>query len=299
MSNLSAPSEASSEAPHEASLEARPSPLSVTSAFLLQLREVMIIVLSTVATFVAIDGAGVHPVVASACVGLFGSGLPALGAIDRTTLHANIYIGCFAGMCSGSMVTGLHDVVNIGLATGVMALIFRNVFTGFGGKMGSIAFAGNVLLFWREGIRIGDVIALENPVPAMAILACGALGTFELAQRVQMLKTRLVMASAVVTLSFCLLWFGLYSLWAGLAFIMSFEQAAALVFCGSFIGMSSHPSIDRNVIAIAVVLLGVAFPFGIYTLGLYGGTLGFLAFVSLLLALWLRKAGVGLRRLSS
>jgi len=295
MPNLSVPSEASSEAP----LEVPPSPLSVTSAFLLQLREVMVIVLSTVATFVAIDGAGVHPVLASAFIGLIGSCLPAIGAMNRTTLHANIYIGSFAGMCSGSMVAGLHDTVNIGLATGVMALIFRNVFTGFGGKMGSIAFAGNALLFWHEGIRIGDVVALENPVLAIAILACGALGTFELAQRVQVLKTRLVMASAVVTLSFCLLWFGLYPLWAGLAFIMSFEQAAALVFCGSFIGMSSHPGIDRNIIVIAVVLLGVAFPFGIYTLGLYGGALGFLAFVSLLLALLLRKAGVGLRRLSS
>lgn len=295
MPNLSASSEASLEAP----LEAPPSPLSVTSAFLLQLREVMVIVLSAVVTFVAIDGAGVHPVVASASVGLIGSCLPAIGAMNRTTLHANIYIGSFAGMCSGSIVTGLHDAVNIGLATGVMALIFRNVFTGFGGKMGSIAFAGNVLLFWSEGMRIGDVVALENPVLAIAILACGALGTFELAQRAQALKTRLVMASAVVTLSFCLMWLGLNSLWAGLALTMSFEQAAALVFCGSFIGMSSHPSIDRSIIVIAVVLLGVAFPFGIYTLGLYGGALGFLAFMSLLLALLLRKAGTGLRRLSS
>lgn len=262
---------------------------SVAGAFWLQLREIMVIVLSTIITFIAIDGAGLHPVVASVCVGLAGSSLPAFGAINRTTLHACIYTGSFAGMCSGSMITGLHEVVNIGMATGVVALLFRDRFVGIGGKMGTMAFAGNVLWLWSDALRFGGLVGANLVVPAIAGVACGAFATFELVQRSEVLKKRIVAASATVTLGFCLLWILLASLWEGWPQFLDFEQSVAWVFCGTFMGMSVHRSIDRATISIAVLLLGAVFPFVFSMVGLYGGALGFLAFVSLLMALALKK----------
>lgn len=108
---------------------------------------IMVITFAALATFILADGANIHTVVASALIGLFGSFLPRIGAIPAPILHGDVFIGSFAGMCSGSIILGMNEVLALGVMAGGVTVIVGSWLTGLGGRLGSIAFIASVVSF--------------------------------------------------------------------------------------------------------------------------------------------------------
>ena len=85
-------------------------------------------------------------IVAASFIGLIGSYLPdkKLGNINISP--AAIYCGTFVGMTA--FASQMDTLITIGLGSVFAAFIFwrlQHAFTGYGGKLGSIAFGGSVI----------------------------------------------------------------------------------------------------------------------------------------------------------
>ena len=55
--------------------------------------------------------------------------------------QAAIYAGAFAGMCSQELVSNWAELFSISFLGAVFYTLTRNLFEGFGGRLGTIAFA--------------------------------------------------------------------------------------------------------------------------------------------------------------
>lgn len=92
--------------------------------------------LGAIGTF-SLQKAGLSAVVASCCIGLLGALAGHLLKNDHLTLI--IFAGSFVGMTSTGL--GSYPLVGLGgLVAGLIYLISLDVFAGFGGRLGTIAF---------------------------------------------------------------------------------------------------------------------------------------------------------------
>ena len=87
------------------------------------------------------------PVIAASGVGFLASFIPIINQkspILKESPEA-IYCGAFVGMTAPQVASGLSFILFAGFITGVILLLSKNVFNGFGGKLGTIAFGGVAL----------------------------------------------------------------------------------------------------------------------------------------------------------
>lgn len=84
-------------------------------------------------------------VVSAALTGLIGSFIP-FPTRYKNHPYASIYAGSFAGMCSTSLISNYWEIAVISAIGAILYTLTLNVFTGFGGRLGSIAFV-SVALF--------------------------------------------------------------------------------------------------------------------------------------------------------
>lgn len=92
-------------------------------------------------------------VIASCLVGLIGTFIP-MPKIYGQHPYAAIYAGSFAGMCSEGLISSYWELAGISVIGAVLYAITTKVFTGFGGKLGSIAFVSVALFILAKGIII-------------------------------------------------------------------------------------------------------------------------------------------------
>ena len=202
------------------------------------------------------------PVVASALIGLLGGLLiPAHGAA--------IYCGSFAGMSSAALLANGVEMLLAGTVAGVVYVLARGTMTGFGGGLGTTAFAGTVF----TGLGFRRIFApAPMPAPPLAwrivlYAMVGALLTYWLSVP---LKHGPVIGSSVVGLV------------GGLLLPTLEPEAGTLlavaVFCASFTGMSSPKRLPGAPwLTVAGLITGVAFVISLPVLGGAGGKLGTLA----------------------
>lgn len=96
--------------------------------------------------FLSID-LTIGPVIAAAGIGFLASYLPTFFKSPIVaTLPAPIYCGTFVGMCGTYLTEDYFFISYAGLSAGLLYLMSRNGFNGIGGKLGSIAFGGIVLV---------------------------------------------------------------------------------------------------------------------------------------------------------
>ncbi len=62
-------------------------------------------------------------------------------------LPAAIYCGSFVGMSSVEISPSVGFIVTAGVLTGVFFMLSKNLFLGLGGKLGSVAFLGVVVVY--------------------------------------------------------------------------------------------------------------------------------------------------------
>lgn len=90
-------------------------------------------------------------IIASSAVGLIGSFIPLPKKYGQHP-HAAIYAGSFAGMCSEGLLTSYWELAGISLIGAILYAVSTKLFTGFGGKLGSIAFVSVALFILVKGI---------------------------------------------------------------------------------------------------------------------------------------------------
>jgi len=89
---------------------------------------------------------GLSPILSAAFVGFIGTFYHFSSWIEKKGIHAIIYAGSFAGMCSPEYLSGHEQMVFISLVGSSLYLISKPYLNGFGGKLGTIAFVSSLLL---------------------------------------------------------------------------------------------------------------------------------------------------------
>lgn len=229
--------------------------------------EFLAVVVGGVFTFFLSVDIGLGAVIAASVVGIFADmivpdyGVPA-------------YCGAFVGMSSNALFFNQTEMVFASAVAGLIYVLTRDVFGGFGGKLGTIAFIGASVATFALGREF-----LITPIPdwetnfwVLVVALIATPLTFYLnCNR----ENGPVLASGAV------------GLMGGLILPVLFPQTgntlAVVAICASFTGMSSTNRCQKFWhILIAGLFTGILFVFATPLLGGAGGKLGTIAFASII-----------------
>ncbi|MDE3272838.1 hypothetical protein [Pseudoalteromonas sp. G4] len=90
-------------------------------------------------------------VLAATMPALIGSFIP-FNKQHKHHPYAAIYTGCFAGMCSVATVSALWEFIFIAAIGTLLYIKSINLFEGFGGRLGGIAFTCSALFVLLKGM---------------------------------------------------------------------------------------------------------------------------------------------------
>ncbi|MBL3655179.1 hypothetical protein [Fulvivirga sediminis] len=101
-----------------------------------------------VLTFFLSSGLHMNSVVSVGLVGLAASFVPKFTGDNLLSqqIPAAIYCGAFVGMTSPDIAHGYQFILLAATTAGVLLILSKNVFHGYGGKLGTMAFGGVVLV---------------------------------------------------------------------------------------------------------------------------------------------------------
>lgn len=221
--------------------------------------------------FVLSVHAGLGPVLASSVVGI-------AGAVFVPKYAAAVFCGSFVGMSSPDVYSHAAVMLLAGGVAGVVFVLVKPVLNGFGGKLGTIAFAGTLIAALLPQVRLGS-LPVPGGVQAVWVLlyATGAAAaTYVLSvygQRGPVLSSAIAGLVAGIVLPL------VHGPDAGNLF-------AVVAFCSSFTGMSSPERLPSPVhVAIAGLVTGIVFLHATPFFDGAGGKLGTIAFASSI-AVW-------------
>ena len=98
---------------------------------------------------------GFSSVISSAVVGLLGSFVTSRKYSLINICPAAIYSGSFAGMCSVELVGNFSNIVLISLLGSLIYFILDKLFSGIGGKLGTVAFTSVALFYLAKNGVLG------------------------------------------------------------------------------------------------------------------------------------------------
>lgn len=206
---------------------------------------------------------GLGPVIAASLVGL-------LAPLIWPATSVAAYCGAFVGMTSNILLFSYSEVALAGLISGLVFIFSRDVFNGFGGKLGTMALVGTALTglsLQREFILLPIADWETNAlILVIAMLATPLTFYFNIGR-----KHGPVLASAIVGIT------------GGLLLPVIFPQLgsnlAVVAFTASFAGMTSKERCPNFLhIMITGFFTGVVFIYSTPLLGGAGGKLGTIAF---------------------
>ncbi|HSV32060.1 MAG TPA: hypothetical protein VLH40_08590 [Atribacteraceae bacterium] len=225
------------------------------------------VILGTLVTYALSVNLGLGPVIAAGLVGI-------LAAVFFPAYGVPIYCGAFVGMSSSAYFTDHPQVAMAGVLAGLIYVVSTGVLNGFGGKLGTIAYGGSLVI----GIVLGSTFS-STPLPNWevrwimifySVLACVATYFISI-----YLKQGPVMASGIVGLAGGLLLPVVYLPYGNLL--------AVLVICASFAGMSNNQRFPRFApLFLGGAFTGMIFIYTLACLGGPGGKLGIIGFGSVM-----------------
>jgi hypothetical protein len=235
---------------------------------------ILAVVIGALATFY-LTKASMSAVLASSIIGIVGSWV-----VKRYEIE--IFTGSFVGM-SSVIFFSYGGIIIASLIASIAYLMGKNVFVGIGGKLGSSAFIGTMLVALFVGVDIWNFeIALINTtlplwfvVITLLFSTLASVATSQLAQRY--FKGSVVLGSSVV---------GILGYILSLAFGTFGGLFAGTIFAASFAGMSQVKVLKTPLyFAIAGLITAIIFlASSTYFLGL-GGKMGTSAFIGVLATL--------------
>lgn len=223
--------------------------------------------LGAIITFLISNEAGYGAVVAASLIGV-------LAAVLFKPVAAAAYCGAFVGMASCSVFRG-YEVALAGGIAGLFYVLGKNVFSGYGGKLGTTAFTGCVFTSFitKSQLLNGSITGWE--IRGLLVLYCitGAVVTFLLGNKY---GYGAVMASGIVGIIGGISLPYIYGNYVG-------SLLAVAVFCASFAGMSGFDRFKKTYLMVpAGVLCALVLIYGSPFLGGAGGKLGTSAFGAVL-----------------
>ncbi len=184
-----------------------------------------------------------------------------------------IFCGSFAGM-SHPEVFGMVPMIWVSIGAGIIYLFAVGSFNGYGGKLGTIAFASGLIvwLFLSTDFMIGASFEGYMIMSILIVSVLGASLTYLISIK---LKKGPVMASGIVGVI------------AFIAFSLFFNQhlgvLATAMFGASFVGMSQTKRMPSYLgIMIAGLLFGAIFILSAPYFNGVGGKLGTIALISIM-----------------
>ena len=217
----------------------------------------------TLVTFWISVDLGHGAVVASGLVGIFA-------AAFLKPYAAPIFSGSFVGMAS-SQLFGYPGMALAGIIAGLIFVLGKHVFNGFGGKLGTTAWAGCIFsaLILGEPLLTSSVPGWDVGRPLLIYCIAGAMVTFILSI---WFGQGPVMASGMIGLAAGLLLPAIHGSELG-------GTLAAGVYSASFAGMSGTNRFEKAYwMALAGVMVTLAFMYSSPFMGGGGGKLGTIAF---------------------
>lgn len=209
---------------------------------------------------------GLGVVVAAALIGLLADRL-------LPSYAAAIYCGAFVGMTSPAVFADLTALTAAGLVAGVVFVAAEQVFDGFGGKLGTVAFVGCAAVALALGTDAGTGSTVSGTTAVGYVLAGAAAAGITYVSSVR-LNHGPVQASALV---------GLVGGLVGPTLPVVGDGIVTVVFCASFVGMATPDRIPGEAAtAVAGALCGVLVAATNPVLVGLGGKLGTIAFVACL-----------------
>ncbi|QCR23424.1 hypothetical protein [Pontibacter sp. SGAir0037] len=105
---------------------------------------VVFVVLGAVLTFYLNVTIQLGPVIAAGTTGTIASFIPELNrkSVLLREVPASAYCGAFVGMSSPSIAGNIVFILFASFVAGLLLVFSKNIFRGFGGKLGTIAFGG-------------------------------------------------------------------------------------------------------------------------------------------------------------
>ena len=216
---------------------------------------------------------GLGGVLASGIVGL-------IGAYFFKPYAVGIFCGSFLGMTSPELFYGLTYIV-AALLVGLLFVLAQDVWNGYGGKLGTIALSGAMIVSIVSGTDFLETEPFTNLEAFLIVVfsIIGALLTYILNVRYALGPVK---ASALVGVVFGLL---LPLLMRDLG-----QGMAVVVFGASFVGMSNQKTMpEESMIILAGLLFGLIYLASAPYFGGAGGKLGTIAFSSVLSVYGLRR----------
>lgn len=182
-------------------------------------------------------------------------------------------LGAFIG--AGIYVNTTYlGVIVVSVMVSFVRIIFKGVFNGFGGKLGTTAFAGGLIafIFLQESFGVGQAKNINDLIPILSVSITSALLTFILNNE---LKLGPVTAYAVVILLGSI--FLLFNATKNL-------DLSTIVYGAALIGMSKKQEYESYFIVILASFIFSLFAIvGISFINI-GGRSGLLALISVILA---------------
>jgi hypothetical protein len=225
------------------------------------------VVIGGLITFYFSHDIGMGVVIASSLVGI-------LAAMVVPKYSVAAYCGSFVGMSSNALFFNYSEVALASAVAGFVYVLTRDLFAGFGGKLGTIAFIGAAMtaLSFRREFLIIPIADWQTNLWIIVIAFIAAPLTFYLSHHHE---NGPVLASGAVGLA------------GGLILPVLFpeygSQFAVVAICASFTGMSSKQRCPTfPYIGIAGLVTGILFVFSNPLLGGAGGKLGTIAFASII-----------------
>ena len=88
-----------------------------------------------------------HPVTSAALTGFAGSFLHFPSFYEKKGLHALIYAGAFAGMCSITHLPTHVEVATLSFIGAIIFILSRPYANGLGGRLGTISFISSACFY--------------------------------------------------------------------------------------------------------------------------------------------------------
>ncbi len=242
--------------------------------------DIVAVLAGALAAYTLAHDVGLGPVVAAGVVGICAH-------LVAPQYAAAVYAGSFVGMTSDLLLLTHAEVLLASLVSGLVYTLTRPIFSGVGGKLGTIALIGTTLM--SVGMkRIFLIAPLPDVATALEIMVISLIATPLTFYLSQLHGNGPVLASGVVGLV------------AGLVLHVIYPEMgtnlAVVAICASFAGMSGKDRLTNfwQVLAVAV-FTGIVFIFSTPHLAGAGGKLGTIAFGSVLAVMGFRLLIVGRR----
>jgi hypothetical protein len=209
---------------------------------------------------------GQGAIIAASLVGILGFGV-------KPKYSIQLYTGAFVGMVSPDIYHDFYHILLASLVAGIIFTLGRNVFNGFGGKLGATAFSSWIIIFYVCNVDLLSLnFTLENNYYLLIISFLGTLLTFLFSHYY---NKDVVAVSAIISLIGALI----------LPEIMIDYNVdySLILMTATFAGMSTKDRV-KNILEIVIISLFVAIIF-IYSYSHFGGgggKLGTIAFGAVL-----------------